>query len=86
MSSNPRSVRIDFTHDLPPRPRPLAPEALAQVFGGCLGHRQPCASGWDCCSDLRCIVVDQSEPAYCISKGALSEYEPFSWDASYRND
>jgi hypothetical protein len=54
MTSNARSVRIDLTHDLPPRPRSLAGDALSQVFGGCVKEWQYCVNNWDCCS-VKCL-------------------------------
>jgi len=50
MSTKHRSVRINLTQDLPHRPRPLAPDDMAQVFGGCLPEWKTCAQNSQCCS------------------------------------
>ena len=54
INSKTRGVRIDLTRDLPPRARPLAGDALEQVFGGCVGEWQLCNNNWDCCSN-KCL-------------------------------
>lgn len=53
MPSKPRSPRIDLTRDLPARARPLAPDALAQIFGGsgCRGEWIACERNGQCCSN-----------------------------------
>jgi len=54
MNSNARPARINLTHDLPARAQRLAPESVAQVFGGCIGEWQVCSNNWDCCSN-KCL-------------------------------
>jgi len=54
MNSTARLVRIDLTRDLPSRPRPLTPDAVAQIFGGCVGEWQICNDNWECCS-TKCL-------------------------------
>jgi hypothetical protein len=51
MASKTRSPRIDLSHDLPPRAKPLDPADAAQVFGGCLGEFRACDRNWQCCSN-----------------------------------
>jgi hypothetical protein len=46
----PRPLVIDVTRSLPPRPTPLASEALSQVFGGCLAEFTNCTQNSQCCS------------------------------------
>lgn len=45
-----RPLIIDVGKDLPPRSNPLSPEALSEVFGGCLGEWQTCTQNHQCCT------------------------------------
>ena len=50
MKTTSRSARIDLTQDLPSRARPLAPETLSRIFGGCKGEWVACDQNYECCS------------------------------------
>ena len=54
MSAKERFVRIDRTHDLPARARPLAADAVAKIFGGCKGEWVVCSNNYECCSN-KCL-------------------------------
>ena len=47
--SRARAVAVDVDKDLPPRHMPLAADAMAQVFGGCVQQGGACNSPQDCC-------------------------------------
>ena len=50
MTAQVRSFRIDLSRNLPARPRPLAPDAMSKVFGGCIQLGQTCSpNGSTCC-------------------------------------
>jgi hypothetical protein len=58
-----RAPRITLDHELPLRARALAPDTLANVFGGCLGTGGICSvretvngprQYYDCCPGLIC--------------------------------
>jgi len=44
-----RASSIDVSRTLPPRSRPLAADAMANIFGGCVPQGSPCTSPRDCC-------------------------------------
>ena len=58
-----RALRITLDRDLPLRARPLAPDTLVNVFGGCLGLSGICSiretvggprQYYECCQGLMC--------------------------------
>jgi hypothetical protein len=38
----PRPLVIDVSKDLPLRARPLSPETISEIFGGCGAYGEPC--------------------------------------------
>jgi hypothetical protein len=66
-----RALRITLDRDLPLRARPLSPDALANVFGGCLGTNGICSiietthgprQYYACCPGLICRQPAQYDP------------------------
>ena len=48
-----RTSTIDI-NTLPARPRPLADDAMADVFGGCKEYGGDCMDSSVCCGDMEC--------------------------------
>jgi hypothetical protein len=57
----PRPLVIDVSKNLPPRERPLAQDAMNQIFGGCTAQGSPCTSASDCCQ----VYVPRGEYVLC---------------------
>ena len=46
-----RPLAINIDADLPRRAKALDEEAIAQIFGGCVGNNGACLYHHDCCGD-----------------------------------
>ena len=71
-------LRISLS-DLPARARPLGEDAIAKIFGGCVGEGQECRVDWDCCSITMNNTGSGGFKLACVGNSSNNVYKVCDW-------